>query len=162
MRPFEWESVKLSDYFNHGLIMIIYIYIYIYKWNDIIFLKQPMYIYIYIYVGCLKKSISFHIYIYIYSYIIFIFLKQPIYISVVSEKSICVGVSSLQMDSPSCDTYRLNSLLRNLRWAVTKNGRNVHDCVKLLSFKNVLFSFNIFYFTCFWGTSGGVTVSKLD
>ena len=42
------------------------------------------------------------------------------------------------------------------RQAVTKNGCNVHDCVKVrrgfsqLSFMYVLFSFNIFFITHFW------------
>ena len=64
-----------------------------------------------------------------------------------------VEVSPLQMDSPSCDIYRLSSLLSNLG-AVT--DVNIHDLVKLrrgfsqLSFIYVLFSFNIFFITHFW------------
>ena len=71
------------------------------------------------------------------------------------HNSYCVWMSSLQMDSPSCDTYWLSSPLRSLGRAVTKIGCNVHDCVKLkrdfpqLSFIYVLFSFNIFLITHF-------------
>ena len=66
-----------------------------------------------------------------------------------------VGVSPLQMDSPSCETYQVSSPLRRLGRAVTKNGCNVHDCVKLrrsfsqLSFLYLLFSFYIFLITHF-------------
>ena len=68
-----------------------------------------------------------------------------------------VGMSPLQMNSPPSNTYRLSSILNSsLGRIVTKNGCNVHDCVKRgfsqLSFIYVLFSFNIFL--------GGVLVVK--
>ena len=43
----------------------------------------------------------------------------------------CAGVSPLQMDSPSCETYQLSFLFRQSQRAVAKNGCNVHDCVKV-------------------------------
>ena len=54
------------------------------------------------------------------------------------------------MDSPTCNTYWLNSLLRSLGRAVTQNGCNVHDfnlrrSFSQPSFMYVLFSFNIFF-----------------
>ena len=58
-----------------------------------------------------------------------------------------VWVSPLQMDSPLCDTYRLRSLLRSLGRAVTKNGCNVHDCVKLRrGFSQLSFMYYYYFF----------------
>ena len=59
------------------------------------------------------------------------------------------------MDSPSCDTYRLSSLLSSLGETSPRTDANIHDCVKLrkgfsqLLFMYVLFSFNIFLITHF-------------
>ena len=67
----------------------------------------------------------------------------------------CVEVSPLQMDSSSCDIYRLSSLLCSLGEPSPRMDVNIHDCVKprrgfsRLSFMYVLFSFNIFLITHF-------------
>ena len=79
---------------------------------------------------------------------------QDVY-DMILEKKPYVGVSPLQMDSPSCDTYRLRSLLRSLGDPSPRTDVMFHDFVKLgrgfsqLSFMYVLFSFNIFFITHF-------------
>ena len=112
------------------------------KMRDIFFIKK-----------CFVRSLNFVNYVWEYTTkvprLFFNFPKAGGRI-VVFILLLCVGVSPLQMDSPSCDTYQLSSIQRSLGRAVTKNGCNVHDCIKLrrgfsmLSFIYVLFSFNIF------------------
>ena len=68
---------------------------------------------------------------------------------------ISVGVSPLQMDSPSCYISRLSSLQRSLCERSPRTDFNIQDCVKLrrgfshLSFMYLLFSSNIFLITHF-------------